>query len=301
MTDKKRMLTALLVMLLWGSLFPMVKVGYAMCGTESVGDILLFAGVRFVICGAVITLYCAVRHRDGFVSVGTSLFPVLLSGFFAIVLHYGFTYVGLMSTAGSKTALLKQSGVLIYVCISHLFFRDDRFSIRKLAGVIIGFCGIAAMNIGSDGFSWRIADTLIVAASFCTVISNIISKKVFVTANPVVVTGISQFFGGAVLLIAGILMEGRAEFTSPAAIAVFAYICTASVFGYCLWYIILADGELSGLLIIKFAEPAFAACFGAVILHENIFGRQYLISFPLIFIGIYIANRKNKNAVTDKM
>lgn len=45
---------ALLVMLLWGTLFPMVKLGYGAYNVVTTGDILFFAGIRFSICGAVI-------------------------------------------------------------------------------------------------------------------------------------------------------------------------------------------------------------------------------------------------------
>lgn len=65
MSKNKSMLYALLVMLLWGNLFPMVKLGYDNIVTT--GDILFFAGVRFTICGALIyvcTLSLGTRARS---------------------------------------------------------------------------------------------------------------------------------------------------------------------------------------------------------------------------------------------
>ena len=49
-------LLALLVMFFWGSLFPMIKIGYNAFGvdTSNVASILLFAGLRFLLCGAVL-------------------------------------------------------------------------------------------------------------------------------------------------------------------------------------------------------------------------------------------------------
>ena len=58
MSKNKYMLYSLLVMLLWGTLFPMVKLGYGAYNIVTTGDILFFAGVRFTICGALICL-CA--------------------------------------------------------------------------------------------------------------------------------------------------------------------------------------------------------------------------------------------------
>ena len=123
MSKNKSMLCALLVMLLWGTLFPMVKLGYGAYNIVTTGDILFFAGVRFCVCGVLICLYTLVTDKASFKSATESLVPILLSGLFAIVLHYGFTYSALKLTDASKTAILKQVGVLFYVCFSFLFLR----------------------------------------------------------------------------------------------------------------------------------------------------------------------------------
>ena len=75
------------------------------------------------------------------------------------------------------------------------------------------------------------------------------------------------------------------------AVAVFAYICTASVISYTLWYYILKTCSLSNMFIIKFAEPLFACVFGAMLLGENIFKLQYLVAFVLISLGIIIGHK----------
>ncbi|MBQ3573788.1 MAG: EamA family transporter, partial [Clostridia bacterium] len=89
MSKKKTILYAFLVMLLWGSLFPMVKLGYSAYGIKTTRDILYFAGVRFVVCGIIICLYSALTDRQSFKAVNKStLFPIILSGLIAITLHY---------------------------------------------------------------------------------------------------------------------------------------------------------------------------------------------------------------------
>ena len=51
-------LCAIIVMVLWGSLFPFVKWGFLEFGisSNSVPDVLLFAGLRFLISGFVLTI-----------------------------------------------------------------------------------------------------------------------------------------------------------------------------------------------------------------------------------------------------
>lgn len=294
MSKNKSVWLALLTMFLWGSLFPMVKLGFSAYGVTSTADILLFAGIRFVICGAVIAVYAAIKDKKSYVSARKSVGPILLSGLFAIILHYGFTYTGLEMTASSKTAIIKQIGALVYVCFSFVFIKEDKPTLRKTVAALIGFLGIIALNVDSGGFSFAIGDFLILCASFCTVFSNVISKKVFRKVPPITSTGISQLFGGIVLLAVGIVMGGRVSFPLDASLWIMGYICAASVVSYCIWFGIVKNGELSKLFIIKFAEPVFACIFGAMILGENIFKIQYLISFVLISGGILISSSKGR-------
>ncbi len=296
MKKYKSILLTLFVMLLWGSLFPMVKLGYTAYDITTTGDILLFAGVRFTVCGAIICLYAIIKDKGSYNTAKDSMLPILLSGLFAIILHYGFTYTGLNLTDSSKTAIIKQIGALLYVCFSFLFFKDDRPIWQKIVGAALGFCGIIAINYGSGGISFNVGDFLIICASFCTVFSNVISKKALTKVKPVTMTGISQLFGGVVLVAVGLLLGGRMTFALDKWY-VFAYICIASIFSYCIWFGVVKKGELSKLFIIKFAEPIFACLFGALIFNENIFKLQYLVAFVLISMGIAVANIEVKKKI----
>ena len=292
MKHKKTVWLALLTMLLWGSLFPMVKLGFAAYGVTTTADILLFAGIRFVIGGVVICLVTAIREPASYRPAGKNILPVLLSGLFAIVLHYSCTYAGLQLTDSSKTAILKQVGALFYVCFSFVFIREDKPTARKIVAAAVGFLGIVALNISGGGLTFSLGDGLILGASFCTVFSNVISKKLFARVRPVTATGISQLFGGLVLLGVGLLMGGRVQFRLDSSLWIMVYICAASIVSYCIWFGIVKSGELSKLFIIKFAEPVFACLFGALLLGENIFRLQYLVAFLLISAGILISNKK---------
>ena len=282
-------------MLLWGSLFPMVKLGFSVYAVESTADILLFAGIRFVICGVVICLFASIKDKASYRPVKASLIPILLSGVFAIILHYGFTYLGLELTDSSKTALIKQVGALFYVCFSFLFIKEDTPTVKKIVAAAVGFLGIIVLNINSEGFSFALGDLLILCASFCTVFSNVISKKVFVKVSPITSTGISQLFGGIVLLAVGFAMGGNVHFRWDCSLLIMVYICVASIVSYCIWFGIVKNGELSKLFIIKFAEPVFACIFGAIMMGEEVLKIQYLIGFLLISFGIYISNLRKKS------
>lgn len=283
----------LIPMALWGSLFPFIKIGYNVFNidTTSAADILMFAAFRFTICG-IIVCYLAYLKKDKLEKpAGKTILNIILMGVFAIVLHYSFTYVGLSLSDSSKTALLKQLGALLYVCFSFLFITEEKFSIYKIAGAVVGFAGIVAINTGGGKIHFTVGDVLIIMASVCTVVSSIMSKKSVSKTSPLWITGISQLSGGIVLLLAASFMGGEIPVFTLKSIAVFIYICTASILGYTLYYYIQRSIANSRLFIIKFAEPLFAGVFGAILLGEDIFKIQYLVAFILISLGIMLGNR----------
>jgi len=137
-------LQALIVMLLWGSLYPGIKLGYRYLNinTASVPDIMLFAGVRFLVCGSIITLL-ALRRADRLnMDVKTSVWPVISMGLTGVVLHYILNYTSLTMTESGRAAILKAAGPLIYICLSFLFMRDEKFSWLKIVGVVVAAIGL---------------------------------------------------------------------------------------------------------------------------------------------------------------
>lgn len=285
----------LITMLLWGSLFPCIKIGYKAfnINTDNVAEILMFAALRFSICGIIVCIIAYLSKSYIAKPRVKNILSICLMGVFAVVLHYGFTYVGLSETDSSKTAILKQLGPLLFACFSFLFVKNEKFSTIKIIGALIGFCGIIAINTGTAFHGFSVGDMLIVAASVCTVISMIISGRSTKGTSPFWITGISQLFGGVVLFITAILMgAGIPAFTIESA-PIFIYICIASIVGYTLFYYVQRTTELSRLFIIKFAEPLFACIFSAFLLGEDVFKIKYLAAFTLISFGIILGNIKN--------
>ena len=61
----KMMFLSILVMVMWGSIYSFVKLGYSAFGinTSKVSEILMFAGIRFLVCGIVITAFSLIKAK----------------------------------------------------------------------------------------------------------------------------------------------------------------------------------------------------------------------------------------------
>ena len=282
-------------MILWGSLFPFVKIGYSAFNIDSknIGDIIMFAAFRFSICGIIVCVIAALSKAKIEKPIRKSVLNLFLMGIFSVILHYAFVYIGLANTNGSKAAILKQLGPLLYACFAFLFIKTEKFNVYKIIGATVGFCGIIAINIGKNIGGISFGDILILLASLCTVISLVISDICVHGTSAFWVTGISQLFGGAVMFVSALVMKGNIPEFNMYSTLVFLYICFASVTAYTLFFYIQKTVPLSKLFIIKFAEPLFACIFSAILLGEDIFKIQYSLAFILIMTGIILAHKDN--------
>ena len=299
MKKKKVVIFVMLSSLLWGSLYTMVKIGYRYCNVQTPMDSLVFAGIRFLIVGFSLCIIAAIHNKDDFRSVKGNIISIVLVAFYGTILSYSLTYFGLMLTDSSKSAILKQVGMLLYICFSSFFFKDDQPTINKIAGGVLGFLGIVIMNLDNTGFHFHVGDLFFIGASFSAVMCNVTCKKVYKQVNPIVVNGISILIGALALLGVGFLGRGNVHFHIPGGYLSLAYICVASIIADCLWAYAVKFGSISELYILKFVESGFAAICGAIILGENIFRWQFMLAFALIIIGIYISQsiRKEKKNV----
>ena len=301
-------LCAIIVMFLWGSLFPFVKWGFLEFGISSnnVPDVLLFAGLRFLISGAILTaISLAFVKKEEVVSKLKNkkiLIGIVLVGLFSVILHYTCSYISLTKTDSSSVSLLKQSGVLVFVCFSFLFIKEDEFSIAKIIAAILGVASIIVVNIESLDFMMNLGTILAIASSLCTVISNIILKKFLSNVNPCFITGLSQLIGGIALTVIALLFGGTLTAFTLNGLFISIYIIVATIISYGLWYAIVQKYDLSKLFIIKMLEPLFACLISALLPIGAIIQWNHLVALILVGFAIVVSNIKlqHKKTISKK-
>ena len=127
-------LLTLLTCLLWGSLYPVIKIGYE-CFKISSGDIpsiILFAGMRFTISGVLLILITGIKAKQFILPGKKSIKFIVCCVLISYVLHYSFTYIALSIGEGSKSAIVKQVGFLMLSCFAFVFDRSDKWTPQKM-------------------------------------------------------------------------------------------------------------------------------------------------------------------------
>ena len=143
-------LTAIFCTLLWGTAFPFIKVGYSAFEIEEsdIGSKLIFAGMRFMLAGFMVFLFLWISKRKPPTLSKKDILPVCSLGVVQTGLQYIFTYIGIGFTSGTNTSIITACASFFTVLFVPLFFKNDRLTLMKIIGCILGFGGIIAINFG---------------------------------------------------------------------------------------------------------------------------------------------------------
>ncbi|MDY4484208.1 MAG: DMT family transporter [Butyricicoccus porcorum] len=295
-------LPALLCTLLWGSAFPSVKTGYALFGIgDDAYSKLFFAGWRFMLAGVAVLAVSAVLNKKLIFPKRSLWKGILLLGFVQTTLQYVFFYIGLSHTTGVKGSVITAMSTFLAVGASHFLFPDDRLTTAKTIGCAVGFVGVIIISLSSmdalgGGFSLT-GEGFMLLSTAASGAGAVISKFVAKGESPMLITGWQLFFGGAVLLLAGVFGGGHFVTATPKAVALLGYLIFLSAAAFSIWTWLLKKYPVGKVTVYNFLVPVFGTLMSGMILHETVFTVRNMISLVLVCIGIVLVNRtKSENA-----
>ena len=296
-------LFALTVCVCWGSLYPCIAAGDDLFGYDPkhIPSVMLFAGLRFLVCGIVMVSGVSFHDRKINLPGKKSILPILAVAFTTIILHYSFQYMGVSLievNASSKSAILKQIGYLFISCFAFLFVKDDKFSVKKVIGGMLGFIGIIVINLDGLRFSMGVGEICIICASVLSVTGTVISKHIYKKLDTSYVVAYSQLIGGIILTLLGFLLGGKLTTVNANSLLLLAYMCVASVTSYLLWGKLIKHNDISKMSILKYFEPVFGVFIsGAVLGQDDIWKAEYLAALLIILAAILISNLNFKKNI----
>lgn len=288
---------AMLCALGWSLAYPLIKMGYSELGIypDDLGNKILFAGIRFFAAGILVLITGALQKRK--LIIGRSEAPLLLS--FALVnttLHYLFSYIGLSYIPSSRSTILDSMGGFLLIILSCLIFDDDTFSKTKVIGCLLGFCGIAVINIAPIGTLFSdisfMGDGMILLNACCAAGGGLITRLISKKMDMLVATGYGMGIGGFLLILTGFFTGIQHSWNMTAkgiTIVISLILISAVCFG--IYNMLLAYHPISKVAIYNALIPVFGVIFSALLLNEP-FMWQYAAAGLLVASGIYVVNKK---------
>ena len=300
---KNVFLLAMFCCLLWGSSYPAIKNGYVLFAIAStdIPSKLVFAGWRFLLAGIVLLAYAVLSGKrvSGFSARALGQFALL--GLAQTALQYVFFYIGLANTTGVKSSIMNATGTFFSVLLAHFIYHNDRLSMAKALGCIVGFVGVMVVNLGS-GFGGLgglpaldftlLGEGFVVIAALVLAAASIYGKRISQGVDPIVMTAYQLVVGGAALLAAGYAFGGQLQHVTPASASLLAYMVLLSSLAISIWSLLLKHNRVSMITAFNFMVPVFGAVLSAVFLNESILEWRNGIALVLVCWGIWLVTKE---------
>lgn len=199
-------------------------------------------------------------------------------GFFGVVVNQLCFTTALRYTSVSHAAVIVGMGP-IYVLVLAVLFGLERPTLRKVAGMLVAFLGVAilAAEKGITTHSPSLfGDALSMCGSLGFAMYAVLGKRVAGRYDPITMTALNHFTGAlivlplAVLEARGMYRRGVLGQVRPEAWAAVAFMAVcASAVAYILYYWMLRYLEASQLAAFTYLLPVLATVLGIVLLAER--------------------------------
>ena len=293
-------LSALLCCALWGSATPAIKTASALLiPVSGVPSTILFAGIRFFFAGIITIAIYSIARKKLLVFKKENLPRVLTVASFQTVIQYIFFYIGLTNTTGVKGTIASGSSAFFCVLIASLIFRQEKLTVRKVIACILGLCGIVIINLQGLELTMNfLGDGFVILSTVAYSFSSVFMKRFSKHEDPVVLSGYQFIFGGAFMILLGLLLGGRVSFESTKGVIVLIYLSFLSAIAYALWGMLLKHNPVSKVTIFSFTTPVFGTILSLIFLpeHSGVDPINLVITLILVCGGILLLNyQANKN------
>lgn len=283
--DKGDWAILLVLAAIWGGAF--LFIGVAVRHVHP----LTYVWLRLTIAAAAMWLFIRVRGetiglpREVW---GSILLLALLNNALPFTLFgWGQTHI-----ASGLASILNATTPIWGVVVAHVLTHDERMTPRKVAGVLLGFAGVATMigptllsNVGGNA----LAQLACVSASLSYALAAVWARRFKrMGLKPMAVTT-GQLTAGAVMMFPLAMIVDRPwqyalpPLTAWGAIVALALLCTA--FGYVLYFKLIDSAGATNALLVTLLVPPVAIFLGATFLGESLAPQDFL-GLALIALGL---------------
>jgi drug/metabolite transporter (DMT)-like permease len=270
---------------IWGGAFFCISVA-----VQSVPP-LTYVWLRLTIAAAGLWLFLAWRGQKAGLprSIwGAMLVLALLNNIIPFIL-FGW---GQTPIASGMASILNATTPIWGVIVAHVFTNDERMTPRKIAGVLLGFGGVALMIgpdlLGSIGNN-VLAQLACVTAALLYALAGVWARRFKrLGVSPMSVTTGQLTASALVMLPVALVLDRPWEQAVPplgalGAILVLAVVCSA--YAYILYFRLIDSAGATNALLVTLLVPPVAILMGALMLGEIIEARD-VAGLGLIALGL---------------
>jgi drug/metabolite transporter (DMT)-like permease len=278
------------VCVVWGTTYLAIRIAL-----ETIPPALL-GGIRFLVAGLVLAVVLRLRGEP---VPPRQHWPALaLMGALMLVMGNGFVVWAEQWVPSGVAAVIVSTSPFWMAGIEAVLPDGERFSLRTLTGMTVGFCGIVLLVWpdlfagGTWGRQFAFGILAIQLAEIGWSLGSSYSKRHARHGNAFAASAMQMVFGGALMLVLGTL---RGEWSmlsfTPRTVAAELYLIVFGSFaGFAAYIYALKHLPVSTVSLYAYVNPVIAVLLGAVVLDEPLSPRIALAS-GLVLIGIAVVRR----------
>jgi drug/metabolite transporter (DMT)-like permease len=272
-----------LLALIWGASFMLIKIADRELAPSTL--VLARLGSATILLAAIAAVRLGVRATAQELRRGWLWLVVV--GLVNTAIPFWFLSWGETRIDSGLASIIQGAVPIFNALLAFAFFREARVGGLRLAGLAIGFVGVALL-VGAQPHGKLLAALAVVAMALCYAIGTLIAGRHLHTTPPLVValasTGVSTF---AVLPV-GIVQApaGMWHGETIAAILVLGFVGTA--LAYLLFFALIQRAGANYATLVTYLVPPIALAYGAIFLGES-FGATAFAALALILLGVALA------------
>ncbi len=270
---------------LWGGSFFFIEVGVRAMPPMTV------VLVRVAIAAAALWIFLLLRGQRLPLPRGALAAFLLLALLNNVLPFIAFAW-GQTQIASGLASILNATTPIWGVIVAHLFTRDERMTPGKMAGVLLGFAGVAVM-IGAD-FLKQIGTELAaqlacLGATLCYALAGVWGRRFKGMGIDPVAVSTGQLSAAAIVMLPLVLLFEQpsralaAPLEAWAALLALALFCTS--LAYILYFRLIASAGATNALLVTFLIPITAILLGSLLLGEVLEPRHFA-GMALIGLGL---------------
>jgi drug/metabolite transporter (DMT)-like permease len=219
--------------------------------------------------------------------------PLIIMGALNNLIPFCLIVWGQASITSGLASVLNASTPLFTLLLAHLLTRDEKLSLAKLSGIILGMAGVCLiMGLEAlEGLGLKLlAQAAVLSAALCYACAAIFGRRF--KSSPPLVTACGQVTASAVMLLPLSLWIDRPwrlpapDLATWGAVLGLAFISTA--LAYIIYFRILHRAGATNLALVTLLIPVSATLLGSLVLGEAVSGAQLwgmgLISLALLAV-----------------
>ena len=219
---------------------------------------------------------------------------LLILGVLNNAIPFSLIVQGQTQITSGLTSILNATTPFFTILVAGFFLTDERFSVLRVLGVVVGFSGVILMvgpealgSLGADFWAQLCALGAALSYGFASVFGRCFRE---LKVDPVMVATGQVTMSSLVLWPIALWIDGPQDilglsFNAAASMFGLAVLCTS--FAYILYFRILERAGATNISLVTFLVPISAIILGVLVLGESIFIKE-IIGMTLIGLGLAI-------------